>query len=434
LRTTTGDKSQEGLLTQVARQADTLNPTAGAALLQELARQYRTEGQLDRAADVLQQLIRRDRHDPLAESALRWLVSYYASSETAHISRNAQARSVRQTAATGDEPHAATALSARSAMVTSSFAGNLSSEDRLTLAVHLAKTVTVPALVADPTIRWPQAVAQRKRGFTKNANRTLLALSHRAPDNPWQACAQAEAWLARPELDPPRKPIATCRRAETEPHLDGRLDEAMWESTRPIRLSGGEWAEVGRGEGEGGERKAESGKRKAEDSREKGEGGEVDTGQEKRQANVRVAYDDAYLYLAIRCPKIEGVDYPTDQQPRPHDGDLSAYDRVRLLLDIDRDYRSYYQLTIDSRGWTAESCYGNTHWNPQWFVASGGDRHSWTAEAAIPLGELVGDPVGPRHVWAVAVDRVVPGVGLQTWVGPTFDQPGPENFGLLIFE
>ena len=430
LQAPSGDLSPEAQRTQVARQADTLNRTAGAALLEELAWQYRAEGQLDRTADMLQRLLRHAPKDPLAGSALQWLVAYYASGETAHIMRHVQASPVRQASASGPEAQAAASSAGRPAanagVVASSFTGNLAPEDRLAMAVQLAKLVTTPTLAADPTIRWPLAVAQRKRGFTKNAKRTMLILSHRAADNPWQACAQAEAWLARPGQDPPRKPIATCRRAEQPPHLDGRLDEALWQAARPLRLTGGQWESAAR-KGKGEMEKVESGERRLA-------GKEAGTELKERQANVRIAYDAAYLYLAIRCAKVVGVDYSGDDRPRPRDGDLSAHDRIRLLLDIDRDYRSYYELTIDARGWTAESCYGNTHWNPQWFVASGGDRHTWTAEAAIPLGELVGDPVRPRHVWAVAIDRVVPEAGLQTWVGPTFDQPGPENFGLLIFE
>jgi photosystem II stability/assembly factor-like uncharacterized protein len=434
LQTTPGDLSHAALLTQVARQADSLNQAAGSALLHELALQYRAEGQLDRSADMLQRLIQRSPHDPLAEAALRWLVSYYASGEAAHTSGHAHARPMRQAKSTGtvaprivNRATGTTNSVGQPAVITSSFTSNLTAEDRLTLAVQWAKAGQQLAQAADPAIRWPQAVAQRKRGFAKNANRTLLALSHRAADNPWQACAQAEAWLARPGQDPPRKPIAHCPLTEQRPDLDGRLDEALWETARSMRLTGGEWmerkAESGERKGEGGN--AESGKRRAE---------EVEAEQENHLANVWVARDDAYLYLAIRCAKVAGVDYMDDDRSGPRDGDLSGHDRIRLLLDIDRDYGSYYELTIDARGWTADCCFGNTHWNPQWFVAAGGDQHTWTAEAAIPLGELVSEPVQSRHVWAVAVDRVVPGAGLQSWAGPVFEQPGPENFGLLIFD
>src|SRR5688500_20006204 len=39
--------------------------------------------------------------------------------------------------------------------------------------------------------------------------------------------------------------------------------------------------------------------------------------------------------------------------------DLSQEDYVTLLLDIDRDYATYWQLAFDHRGRPAESCFGD---------------------------------------------------------------------------
>ena len=36
---------------------------------------------------------------------------------------------------------------------------------------------------------------------------------------------------------------------------------------------------------------------------------------------------------------------------RPRQADLSANDRIDLILSPDRDYTSYYRLSIDYRGW-----------------------------------------------------------------------------------
>ena len=86
--------------------------------------------------------------------------------------------------------------------------------------------------------------------------------------------------------------------------------------------------------------------------------------------------------------------YAADTQPRKHDADLTAHDRVEICLDIDRDYGSYWKLAVDSRGFTAESCFGDATWNPTWYVASGSDGQFWTFEAAIPLAELT--PKAPK--------------------------------------
>ena len=103
-------------------------------------------------------------------------------------------------------------------------------------------------------------------------------------------------------------------------------------------------------------------------------------------------------------------------------------------LDIDRDYTTWYELTIDSRGWTGDRVLGSAHWNPQWFVAADGDKTCWSVEAAIPWNQLAPEAPKSRDVWAVAACRVIPNVGLECWTGPPFERPGPEDFGLLIFE
>jgi hypothetical protein len=105
-----------------------------------------------------------------------------------------------------------------------------------------------------------------------------------------------------------------------------------------------------------------------------------------------------------------------------------------ILLDVDRDYTSYWSLTVDHRGWPAESCFGDRTWNPQWFIAAGGNAEYWTIEAAIPLTELAPKRPQVRDVWAIGIQRVIPGIGLQSFTTPAAAEPVPEGFGLLVFE
>jgi hypothetical protein len=107
---------------------------------------------------------------------------------------------------------------------------------------------------------------------------------------------------------------------------------------------------------------------------------------------------------------------------------------VTLLIDIDRDYASYFSLTIDHRGWPADSCFGDTTWNPQWFIAVAGVDQFWTAEAAIPLAELTPKKPQVRDVWALGVQRVIPRVTLQSFTKPASVEPRPEAMGLMVFE
>jgi hypothetical protein len=147
---------------------------------------------------------------------------------------------------------------------------------------------------------------------------------------------------------------------------------------------------------------------------------------------AKLAYDDEYLYVSVRCQHPEGRSAAAVRE-RARDADLSAYDRVSILLDLDRNYSTYYRLEIDQRGCVREDCWGDATWNPRWFVAVHGDSTSWQAEAAIPLTELTGDAVKPGRIWAGNIVRTLPGRGVQAWSLPADVQPRPEGMGLLWF-
>jgi hypothetical protein len=128
------------------------------------------------------------------------------------------------------------------------------------------------------------------------------------------------------------------------------------------------------------------------------------------------------------------VKYEPAPTPRPRDADLTARDRVDILIDIDRDFATYYQLSFDYRGFTAESLWGDPAWNPTWFVAANLTDEAWTVEAAVPLDQITGQHPKLRDVWTVGVQRTIPGVGFQSWSTPASTQVMPEGFGYLIFQ
>ncbi|NIP84095.1 MAG: hypothetical protein GTO03_00440, partial [Planctomycetales bacterium] len=74
---------------------------------------------------------------------------------------------------------------------------------------------------------------------------------------------------------------------------------------------------------------------------------------------------------------------PPGKGPRPRDATLASHDRLDLLLDTDRDRATYYRLTVDHRGWTADACAGSLAWNPAWYVAAATEGQTWSCEAAI---------------------------------------------------
>jgi hypothetical protein len=147
---------------------------------------------------------------------------------------------------------------------------------------------------------------------------------------------------------------------------------------------------------------------------------------------TRITYDAEYLYVAVECRRPAGRVIPLVTK-RTRDADLHAYDRVGIMLDLDRDYQTYFHLQIDERGAIAEDCWGDRSWDPTRFVASTSGPEVWTAEAAIPLKELTGDVPTIGKAWAVNVVRVLPGRGVQAWSLPADVRPRPEGMGLLLF-
>ena len=151
-------------------------------------------------------------------------------------------------------------------------------------------------------------------------------------------------------------------------------------------------------------------------------------------AKVLMAHDEKFLYVAVQCRQAPGGalrNHLAAASARPRS---FGRDRVDIYLDIDRTYASYYHLTVDHRGWAADECCGDPSWNPQWFVAAATANGVWTAEAAIPLAELGATIVPGKSVWAVGLQRTVPGVGFQSWTAPASPDAVPEGFGWMAFE
>ena len=101
------------------------------------------------------------------------------------------------------------------------------------------------------------------------------------------------------------------------------------------------------------------------------------------KTEARFAYDEKFLYVAITC------NHPTGMKVDPvvkrtRDADLAGHDRVDVLLDLDRDYQTYYRFQIDHRGCLAEDCWGDRSWNPKYFAAFKRPRRGGRPRSRIP--------------------------------------------------
>jgi hypothetical protein len=255
-----------------------------------------------------------------------------------------------------------------------------------------------PDLFASPDIRFPLAAAYRHMGQAERAERLYEPDRSRPDRDGWGSCSRGECWLLSRKGLPP-KPMITALRSIDRPKLDGKLDDAVWQRAKPVALVSPQHDD------------------------------------ERWPASVMFAHDASYLYVAVQCRQAPGTRYdeaPTG--PRPRDPDLSKHDRVDIFLDVDRTYATYYRLTIDHRGWVADSFWGDASWNPKWFVAARTEGGQWTAEAAIPLAELSVTSLGEDAIWSVGVQRTVPGVGFQSWTTPAATSVVPQGFDWMEFE
>jgi photosystem II stability/assembly factor-like uncharacterized protein len=366
------------LLAQTDEFARQLDPDGAAWILYHLAERYHASGQAELAAETYQAVAEQYPQHPLRRAALTWLIQYYASSEAAWRVRGQQRYRTAKGSTLAIDP-------ARQ-------------EDRLARAAALGNLVeqSDPALFAEPRLRFPLAVAQRSQNGGKQAERFYTQCSHSANRDTWCACAQAECWLAE-RKGPAIKPVLHAVPASVRPHLDGRLDDPVWQQAPPAALRS------------------------------------VQGDDAQWPAQIQVAFDAQFLYLAIVCRQAPQAKYEP-AAPSARNADLSGQDRVDIFLDLDRSYVTAYRLTVDYHGWKSASCCGDATWNPGWYVAARMAEGSWTIEAAIPLEELTGHYPAAHDVWAIGVQRTVPGVGFQSWSTPASTEGIPEGFGLLMFE
>jgi hypothetical protein len=270
-----------------------------------------------------------------------------------------------------------------------------------------------PVYARDPAAWLSFAAARRHTGkhadaeaFVRDYLKHTPGAATMAPGtDPWRDCLAAEAWLTSGAVSAQPKPLGYCRHTETRPFLDGKLDDPCWKDLKPLTLkvvAGGDTSD------------------------------EAKAFAEQYKTEALFAYDGEFLYVAVTCKHPEGKQVPPAAK-RARDADLAGRDRIDILLDLDRDYQTYYRFQVDHRGCLAEDCWGDRTWNPRYFAAFRPSEAGWTAEFAVPLVELTGDRPSHGRTWAVNVTRVVPGVGVQAWSGPADAEPRPVGMGLLQF-
>ena len=201
-----------GLLAQTEEITRGLDDNLAASVLHHMAQTYFTAGEWTMAAAMFERLASRHSNHPLARSALQWLVHYYASDEAAWRVHGAQRLLTQNTATRAVDPQKY-AEGVTAAMWEAEEAGpfnihqasapsidSAELEDRQQRAAAIGKTIErlLPDLYVEPTVRFPLAVADRKRGYPTQAERYLMVLQRSTTKDHWWACAQGERWMTEP--------------------------------------------------------------------------------------------------------------------------------------------------------------------------------------------------------------------------------------------
>jgi photosystem II stability/assembly factor-like uncharacterized protein len=412
-----GDKVLASLGAELPRMPDDI----AARTCYAVGMQFVRAGRWAEAREVFGLLTMKYPGDPTAIEAFRWLTRYHASSEAR---RRVE---VQQTLTYGFHAFEATPGAGRTVVpahgTSNSTQAPVTTADNYRMhspamvkawhqgALDLEPKLTAlgPVYSRDPAAWLCFLAARRQTGRHVEADKFVADYFTHTPGaaqmapgaDPLRDCLAAELWLTNRAAFPAApKPVGVCRHTETRPFLDGKLDDACWKDPKPLTL---------------------------------------DTVAAEDRAFVDdyltqafFAYDDKFLYVAVKCWHPAGEQVPPAAK-RGRDADLRGHDRVDILLDLDRDYQTYYRFQVDHRGCLAEDCWGDKTWNPKYYVAFVPDESGWTVEYAIPLDELTGDRPSHGKAWAVNVTRVVPGKGVRTWSGPASADPRPEGMGLLQF-
>lgn len=402
-------------LAQIGSMLTGLPEEQGAAAAFALANQYARQGQWTLAREAFLMMADHYPSQPLSAGAYRWLIQHITSSEARRRHEMEQFLIINQAGytlseserpvrpASGEKDKGGLALLSNRTESRSWYGGGQEFASRL--------ASFGPLYVSDPGVQFCLQSAKRNMGKYADAKEWYGKFKNFVPRGPWHDAAAAELWLDGRQ-GPSPKPFALCRHTDTKPYLDGKLDDACWQAAKSVVLRNAVGQTL----------EKEDTKLAASDV----------AGPEKYSTEAWFAHDAEFFYIALRCKHPEGMRVPP-VKPRPRDADLKPYDRVSILLDLDRDYCTYFRLQIDQRGCLREDCWGDVTWNPRWFVAVHSTDDCWQIEAAIPLNELTGDRIRQDTAWACNVARILPGRGVQAFSLPADVEPRPEGMGLLLF-
>lgn len=182
---------------------------------------------------------------------------------------------------------------------------------------------------------------------------------------------------APPQL-PGQNPRIEAVRVDTAPRIDGRLDEEVWKTAKPV-----------------------TGFRQHEPDE-----GELAS----QRTEVRIAFDSRRLFVAFRCFDTNPEEIRRTVLRR--DGNFRADDHVSVLLDPFGRERDGFAFLVNANGskvdgkLSARNYEPDRNWDAIWNAAAQVDEEGWTAEISIPFRSLNFEP--EQLLWRINFGRWIP--------------------------
>ena len=131
-------------------------------------------------------------------------------------------------------------------------------------------------------------------------------------------------------------------------------------------------------------------------------------GRPSQRTEVRLLYDDDWLYVGIRCYDTNPDEIVAHVMLR--DADLESDDRVQMVFDTFHDRRNAYFFEVNPNGTRVDGLIENSEepnkdWDGIWYAKAGIDSQGWTVEFALPFKTVSFQRGGGS--WGFNVERVV---------------------------
>jgi hypothetical protein len=218
-----------------------------------------------------------------------------------------------------------------------------------------------------------------------------------SPPHCWSLCVACAVWIAGSSLgvltsaaaaSGEDRPAVRAVRTVQAPKIDGRLNEAVWQSAGLI---------------EGLQQKVP-----------------VAYGKASQSTQIRILFDEKFLYIGVRAFDDEPSKIIARKMVR--DGDMSGDDRVTISLDTFSDRRNGYQFEINPLGNKRDGLIENGsatyEWDGIWYADARIDGKGYVIEVAIPFQTL--SIAEDQTSWGLQIVRYTKRNGEEDrWASPT---------------